>query len=258
MTTLLGGQPLVPGGFDVDDGALWTGAGVFETLRTVTTASGRRVLCLDDHLDRLASSAAFFGWAWDRAATERELRGLAATEPSGDLKLNVLLTESQRLLRALPLDLARIGAPARCATMPVAPIPWLPGHVKHTSRVGWLLAVRQASRTLGEPVDEVIWRDEAGCWTEANRSNLIAIRGGELWTAPLDGRILAGVTRARVLAAARSLGVTVHEEAPSAAELWDELYLCSTLKELAPVVRLDGRDGPGPGPVGESVRAAMQ
>lgn len=239
------------GSFAVDDPGLWSGMGVFESLRTVDGA----VFRLDAHLDRLAQSVAWMGWTWDRASVTRELNDLASE--GGQLKLNVLITGLQRVVTAAPLDLTRVGAPVRCATVPLQAMPWLPGFVKHTSRAGWLLAVREASQRLHEPVDEVIWLDAIGCWTEANRSNLIAVREGAVYTPPLDGRILEGVTRAFVIDAARSAGIQVFESAVLADAGWSELYLCSTLKDLAPVVRLDGRAGPGGGPVGAELTRQM-
>ena len=47
-------------------------------------------------------------------------------------------------------------------------------------------------------------------------------------------------------------------EEPVPAGPCDELYLCSTLKELAPVVVVDGAPAPGAGPVGEKVAAAFR
>jgi len=234
-------------GFALDDPALWSGLGVFETLRT----ANRRVFQLDAHLDRLAGSAAWMRWSWDGAAVRRELLALA-TDAEGDVKLNVLLTPSQRIVSRTPLDAARVGAPVRCATTPALPLATLPGSVKHTSRAHWVLAVRAAAERVGEPVDEVIFADTDGTWLEANRSNVLAVRGGEVHTSPVDGRILEGVTRAVALGAARRLGIRVHERA-LAPTGWDELYLCSTLKDLAPVARLDGAPGPGAGPVGAAL-----
>lgn len=224
---------------------------MFETLRT---ANGR-VFRLDAHLDRLAGSAAWMGWPWDRAATRRELTALAA-EADGDVKLNVLLTPGQRIVGRTPLDAARVGAPVRCATTPALPLATLPGFVKHTSRAHWVLAVRAAAERVGEPVDEVIFADTDGAWLEANRSNVLAVRGGELHTSAVDGRILEGVTRGFALEAAAGLGIRVHQGTLAAAG-WDELYLCSTLKDLAPVTRLDGAPGPGAGPVGAALLREM-
>lgn len=222
--------------------------GVFETLRGV---AGEPV-ALDAHLDRLARGCTWAGWRWNRAEVAARLRALAAVP--GQHKLNVYVDGTGSRVTCAPLDLARVGAPVRCATAAFAPV-W-PPDVKHDDRAGWEAAVVDAAARLGEPVDEVIWRDPAGQLLESTRSNLIAVRDGVLWTPPLDGRILPGVTRARALAAARIAGIPVHE-APLPDARWDELYLCSTLKQLAPVVRLDGADAPGAGPIGAALRTAL-
>lgn len=246
---LLDGEPCPDGRglLALDDPALTSGLAVFETLRTY----GRAPFALDAHLARLAAGAAWCGLACPAGTVADELRRVAAAIP-GEARLNVLLTAGgRRVVRAAPLDLARVGAPVRCATRPWAPAPWLPGRVKHTSRAAWVLAERAAG------VDEVIWTGPEGDWTEATRSNLFVVRDGVLHTPPDDGRILAGVTRDRLLAAARSLGVPTRE-APVPAGRCDELWLASTLKELAPVVELDGQPAPGGGPVGRAVLAAFR
>lgn len=233
------------------DLALWTGMAVYETLRSYD----QRPFRLDAHLDRLTRSAAWMGYSWNRDDVAARLTELARAD--APQKLNVLMTGEQCVVVAAPLDLARVGAPVRCATTPLVQNPGLPAFVKHTSRAPGELAARDASQRFGEPIDEVIWRDERGCWTEANRSNLIAVRDGAIWTPAKDGRILEGVTRGWMLDAAHACGILTHEGDVSADQAWDELYLCSTLKELAPVARLDGRDAPGAGPLGRRIAAEM-
>jgi branched-subunit amino acid aminotransferase/4-amino-4-deoxychorismate lyase len=249
---LLDGVPCPDGrgALSLDDTALTLGMAVFETLRTYA----RRPFGVDTHLARLGASAQFCGIAWTEriaAAIRDELATVAAAIP-GESKLNVLLTGGgRRIVKAEDLDLSRAGAPVRVATRPWAPSPWLHGRVKHTSRMAWVLAARQAG------VDEVIWVAPDGVWTEANRSNVFVVRGGVFCTPPDDGRILQGVTRDAMLAAARAIRVPVCED-PLPAGPCEELYLCSTLKELAPVVEIDGYPGPGAGPVGANVLAEFR
>lgn len=232
----------------LSDPALWSGHAVFETLRTY----GRQPWRVAEHLERLRESAS--ACAIPCPPDERlaaELVEVAAAVP-GEAKLNVLLTGGgRRVVKAEPLDHARVGAPVRVATRPGVPPPWLPGHVKHTSRAAWLAAVRQAG------VDEVLWFGPDGCWTEATRSNLFVVRGGQILTPPDDGRILRGVTRAALLEAGRAAGLPVRE-APVQAGPCDEMWLSSTLKELAPVELLDGVPGPGGGPLGAALLSAFR
>ena len=79
-----------------------------------------------------------------------------------------------------------------------------------------------------------------------------------LITPPLDGRLLQGVTRGAVLDAAQCAGVPAVENPLDLSAQVDELYLSSTLKELAPVVALDGAPAPGAGPIGKRVRDALR
>lgn len=232
---------------DADDPGLTLGLSVFETLRTY----GRAPFRPDRHLDRLEQSAAALGVPFPgRERLGAEIAAAIAGLDAGEANVRVTLTAGgTRVVRAMALDAAH--GSARCATAVWEPPAWLPGAVKHTSRAGSALILPARG------VSEVIWVDRAGFLLEGTRSNVIAVRDGRLRTPPLDGRILAGVTREALLELAGALGVPV-DEAPLPAEgPWDELYLCSTLRELQPVVELDGRPTPGEGPVGRALLAAF-
>lgn len=232
----------------MDDPAIGNGMAVFEALRTYERRPFRPIA----HLDRLRASAAWFGLACaETAVILDEIDRVVASE-AGECSVLVTLTGGgRRLVRSRPLDLARVGAPLRVATLPYEAPPWLPGWVKHTNRAGWVLA---AAKSV---VDEVLFVGTDGSWTEANRSNVFAVRAGVLHTPPEDGRILRGVTRAALLEAAAEAGIPTRE-APLFAGTYDELYLASTLKELAPVVAVDGVAAPGRGPIGDAVAATFR
>jgi len=123
--------------------------------------------------------------------------------------------------------------------------------VKHGSRAGWVLA----SRRLG--VDEVVFCDTAGHMLEANRSNIFVIEEGVLKTPPLDGQALEGVTRGALLEAAAAIDMPVEVCPVPLSGSYDEFYVSSTLKELAPVAQLDER-AMGGGPMGERLLHAFR
>jgi branched-chain amino acid aminotransferase len=111
-----------------------------------------------------------------------------------------------------------------------------------------LLAIREARR---RGAVEAFIVDARGSVLEGTTSNVFLVKNGELITPPEQG-ILAGITRAYVLRAADALGVATSLREVRENELCeaDEIFISSTLREIVPVVRLDGRtiaDGvPGP------------
>jgi branched-subunit amino acid aminotransferase/4-amino-4-deoxychorismate lyase len=232
-----------------EDAGLMRGHAVFETLRTRHGQLFRG----PHHVLRLLGSAGALGieTAGHRtllAELQDAVRGY-----DGPAKVNIVLTGGgRRLVRVSPLDERRLGAPIRVATRSWEPPPWLDGRSKHCSRALNEAAVRHAG------VDEVFWLGRDGTITEATRSNVFAVVAGELLTPPDDGRILAGVTRAALMEAAKDAGLVVREALLLPSADFEELYASSTLKDLAPVIEMDGRALPGLGPVGARLQGAFR
>lgn len=107
--------------------------------------------------------------------------------------------------------------------------------------------------------DEAIMLTTDGHVSEASAENLLLFRDGACVTPPLSDDILEGVTRALLLRLlGDDLGVPVVERSVDRSELYvcDELLLCGTWTEVAPVTSVDGRavgDG-GIGPIGRELR----
>jgi branched-chain amino acid aminotransferase len=95
--------------------------------------------------------------------------------------------------------------------------------------------------------------DPSGHVVEGASSNVFVVRDGRLATPPESAGILAGITRAHVLAAARDLGVPVEEVNLAASEVQgaDEVFVTASIREILPVVVVGGRQvGAGlPGPI---------
>jgi len=76
---------------------------------------------------------------------------------------------------------------------------------------------------------------------EGSTFNMFFVRDGVLYTPPLDGRVLKGITRQVVIDAAIALGITVSEIAISATDIsgFQEAFLTSSTRTILPVRQID-------------------
>jgi branched-chain amino acid aminotransferase len=121
-----------------------------------------------------------------------------------------------------------------------------------------MLAAHEARQAGAQ---EAILIDPSGEVLEGATNNVFVAKDGVVRTPPLDLGILGGITRAVVIAAAARAGVQVQEVRIAAEALAeaDEVFVTSSIREVVPVVRIDGRDvGDGrPGPLTARLRAAF-
>jgi branched-chain amino acid aminotransferase len=113
----------------------------------------------------------------------------------------------------------------------------------HSAKLGNYLASALALREArAAGADEALVVNREGKVVEGTTANVFAVRAGRLLTPPLDQGVLPGITRARVLALAAEQEIDVEELALSPEELAgvDELFLTSSIREIVPVVELDG------------------
>jgi len=80
--------------------------------------------------------------------------------------------------------------------------------------------------------------------TECGTCNAYIVKNGVVITPPLDSQILPGITRQLALKVLREDGtIPVEERTIPMDEVWDadEIWISSSSKEIAPVVKLDGK-----------------
>jgi D-alanine transaminase len=127
---------------------------------------------------------------------------------------------------------------------------WARCDVKSIALLPSVLAY-QAAKKAG--AGDAIFVEEDGQVNEATAGNVFIVTNGRLRTPPKSPRILAGVTRDKILEASRAAGVKTAEEPITKTELYtaDEMFLTSTTAEITPVVAVDGKKiGAGkPGPI---------
>ncbi|MGI6096892.1 MAG: D-amino acid aminotransferase [Dethiobacteria bacterium] len=111
---------------------------------------------------------------------------------------------------------------------------WANCYIKTLNLVPNILAKEKAVRAGA--FEAVFEHPQLGI-TEANSSNVFAVFEGKLVTAPLEGRILGGITRATVLQLARQEGLTIAERYMTREELLgaEEAFLTNTPDGVVPI-----------------------
>jgi len=120
---------------------------------------------------------------------------------------------------------------------------WQRCDIKATALLGNVL-LRQQAEDAGAD-EAILIRD--GLVTEGSSTNPFVVRSGEIRTPPRSNLLLGGVTRDLVLELARGAAIPCAECQITRGELEtaDEIWICSSSREVQPVTRLDGK------PVGE-------
>jgi branched-chain amino acid aminotransferase len=108
------------------------------------------------------------------------------------------------------------------------------------SYVNSMLASLDASKA---GFDEAIMLTHTGYVSEGAGENIFMVRDGTLITPPFSADILDGITRDTVITIARDMGIEVQERDIAKGEIYgaDELFLCGTAAQIAPVGTVDKR-----------------
>jgi 4-amino-4-deoxychorismate lyase len=231
-----------------DDDALLRGRAAFETLKIYAGRPFR----LDAHLERLAGSAEVLGLPPVERRRMEVLTGLVLPKAAqGDAVLRLVWTAGPQggppsglaLLSEIPGWIEQVrarGARAVSLLGVRAAAPWLLPGVKSTSYAVNMAADAEAKR---RGADEAIFVDADGVVLEGTVTNVWWRKGDLLCTPSLDLGILAGVTRQTLVELAGPCGYRVEEGAfpLGAVADADEVFTSSSVREIMPVVELDGR-----------------
>lgn len=255
-----------------DDLGLLRGLAAFETLRVY----GGTPFRMAEHLARLTSSAERIGLPpVDRDALSQLAGEALSAAGVGDCALRLYWTGGREgtgspfalaLVSPLPPDLEERRARGLRGIALSLPIdtrqrsePWMLAGVKSTSYALNMAAEAEARRQGG---DDAVFVSTDGWVLEGPVTNIWWRTGAVLFTPTLELGILAGVTRKHVLSAAAALGYEVEEGRYSLAALAaaEEAFTSSSVREIMPLVSLDGRPiGDGcPGTAARALQAALR
>ncbi|MBT3218285.1 MAG: hypothetical protein HN348_04285 [Proteobacteria bacterium] len=258
--------PLAKAMVSVMDLGLLRGMGVFETIRTY----GGNPYALTAHLERLWKGAKELGVS--PVFTEKELRQVFASayRHSGydEVRLNIVITAGELMgdsIEAIAptaiMTIRPLGSPPTSdyeegiavVTFPAQRM--LPEHKTTnylTGRTGLLLAKEKGAK-------EALYVDPEGCVTEGVTTNVLVVKDDVVFTPKTD--CLPGITRDGIQRVAIEFGLGWQPRRlwPSDLESADEVWICSSVRELLSVVIIDDKViGDGlPGSWGPQVRAAF-
>jgi branched-subunit amino acid aminotransferase/4-amino-4-deoxychorismate lyase len=223
------GEPV----FAADDEALLRGRSVFETLR----AYGGRPFRLEQHLARFVASAERVRLP---APDEDECRRLAelvlGASGEGDLALRLYWTG--RTLVATAGAVARELEAVRAVGLRLAVVEWSAGALASAKSTSYAENMGAQDAAIAAGADDALLVAPDGTVLEAPTANVFWREGDRLLTPTLDLPILAGVTRAVLLEVAEyetEEGVFPLSRLLGA----DEVFLCSSIREVMPVAAVD-------------------
>ncbi|MEA3334577.1 MAG: aminodeoxychorismate synthase component I [Chloroflexota bacterium] len=168
----------------------------FDLLETILWTPADGYFLLDQHLDRLAQSAAYFAIDVDLRDIERRLAKKAVGLGKGTRRVRLLVSQDGEVgIEAWPLDPTPEKEPLRIglARWSVDSNDRFLYH-KTTHR-----SVYEQARASRPNCDEVLLWNERREITEASMANVVLDLDGELVTPPVSSGLLAGVYRGRLL-----------------------------------------------------------
>jgi branched-chain amino acid aminotransferase len=256
----------------VFDHGLLYGDGVFEGIRVY---SGR-IFEFDAHLDRLYRSARAIRLELPMSrekiieATEKTVGAngvsdgyirLVITRGTGTLGLNPFVCKNPQLfiiadkIQLYPQELYEKGLRVISASTLRNHPQALPAQIKSLNYLNNILAKIEA---VDANAPEAIMYNQQGYVAEATGDNVFIVRGGVIYTPPVQAGSLEGITRDVVIKLAKTEKMKVVERNLTRFDLYasDEMFLTGTAAEVIGVVNIDGRIiGSGkPGPLTNLLR----
>ncbi|WP_184716812.1 aminotransferase class IV [Caulobacter sp.] len=222
-----------------DDRGLLLGDGVFETMLAVDGALPH----LAAHLDRMAAGCEALSLPFDRAEAERAVRAATPAEGCFAIRLTLTAGSGGRGLDRPDAPVVRLFATAAASAPATTPATAIlaatrrnegspASRLKTLSYLDNVLA-RAEARAAG--ADEAVMLNNRGEVACAGAANLFWIADGRLFTPRLDCGVLAGITRARLMALEAVEEVAAGPEVLARAQA---VFLTNSLIGVRPLSRL--------------------
>jgi para-aminobenzoate synthetase/4-amino-4-deoxychorismate lyase len=192
----------------------------FELLETLRWRPRAGYWLLQEHLDRLASSARHFGFRWPGGrAVRAALEARAVELPRDPHRVRAFLAANGGLRLEAQPEPRRPRGPRRPWQLGIASEPIDETDVFLFHKTTWREPYERAR--VGVDGDDVLLWNRRGELTESTLANLVVELDGRLVTPPVSSGLLAGTFRARLLARKRIVeAVVTLRDLPRASRLW--------------------------------------
>ncbi|MCS7062028.1 MAG: branched-chain amino acid transaminase [Anaerolineae bacterium] len=240
--------------------ALHYGSSVFEGLRAYPSADGPKVLFLKEHIRRLFRSAKAYRMElpYTEEALCEAVKQVVRENGHQSCYIRPIAFRGDEALGVNPRRCsvrtaiftmewgAYLGAEAIEKGVDVGVSSWrrtVPGVGMPLGKIGgqYVNSQMMVMEALDHGYSEAIALDIAGHVSEGSGENIFVILDGVIYTPPMAGSILLGITRAGVMQIARSLGYEVREQNIPRELLYmaDEIFFTGTAAEVTPVRSVD-------------------
>jgi D-alanine transaminase len=243
--------PLEQAAVPIEDRGYQFADAVYEVIRTYRGC----VFALDEHLARLFRSLDAIQLQHHHTAAELKalindiIRRAAFPEMMVYLQISRGVAKRHRgfpdtyepvfVMTARALPDSRHLRENGITVVTVPDIRWSRCDIKSVGLLANVLAYQTAKQS---GVHDALFADADGTVNEATAANIFIIARGQLLTPPEGPKILSGITRNKLLEAARIAGIATAERRVTKTDLYsaDEAFLCSTTAEVVPILAADG------------------
>jgi branched-chain amino acid aminotransferase len=237
------------------------GSSVFEGIRAYKTPSGPAILGLKPHVDRLFFSAKVMRMEtpFSREEFAEAIRATVRRNKHEACYIRPLVFRGYDTLGVNPGNCpvetiiatwewgAYLGAEAIEKGVDVGVSTWrrmAPGTAMTLAKIGGQYTNSQmvVMEARDHGLAEGITLDIHGFVSEGSGENIFVIYNSHIYTTPLSGSILAGVTRRYAITLLNDLGYEVQEQSIPRDMLYaaDELFFTGTAVEITPIKTVDG------------------
>lgn len=250
------------------------GSAVFEGIRCYKTPKGPAIFRLDAHLKRLLNSCKIYRMdpPWTQAQLTDAHRETVRRNKIESCYIRPMVLRGYGAAGMVPFDSpietfvpcwpwgAYLGDEALEKGVDACISTWhrvAPNTIPAAAKIAgnYLSGQLVKMEALRNGFDEAIALGPDGMLSEGSGQNVFLVDGGVLYTPPIDGTLLPGITRDTVLKLAKEEGITVQVGPLTRESLYtcDEVFVCGTASELTPIKSVD-RLPVGDGKVGPVTR----